>query len=96
MAMWATILTLGIGHTGDMERANEWARLAYKSDSRFFPGLVVLAWVQAKRGQLEHAQTSLDEAARLYPELSAGYVSHFLGKRIAGQMQQAGLVFAQA
>ena len=63
---------------------------------RVFPGLVVLAWVQAKRGQLEHAQTSLDEAARLYPELSAGYVSHFLGKRIAGQMQQAGLDFAQA
>jgi TolB-like protein len=96
MAMWATILTLGIGHMGDMERAHEWARLAYKSDSRFFPGLVALAWVQAKLGQLEDAQTSLDEAARLYPELNAGYVSDFLGKKITGQMQQAGLVFAQA
>ena len=94
LAMWSTILALGTGYTGDIEHAEEWAKLAYKTDSRFFPGLVVLAWVQAARGQREDAQTSLNEAARLYPELSADYVSGFLGGDLVRKMQQAGLVFA--
>jgi TolB-like protein len=93
LAMWATILALGAGYTGDIEHAEEWAKLAYKADSRFFPGLVVLAWLQAARGQREDAQTLLSEAARLYPDLSADYVSGFLGSDLVQKMQQSGLVF---
>ncbi len=83
-------------HYGDIERAQEWAKLAYKSDSHFFPTLLVLAWVQAMRGELKEAQTCLDEAARLYPRLGPAYVSGFMGEGIVAQMRQAGLVFARA
>lgn len=94
LAMWATILTLGAGYSGDLNQAEEWAKLAFKSDSRFFPGLLALAWIQHARGQLEGAQTSLDEAGRLYPELDADYVSGFLGDPVVAQMQASGLRFS--
>ena len=96
LALWATILTIGAGFTGDMEGAEGWATLAYKSDSRFFPGLVVRAWVQAQQGRPEDAQTSLNEAARLYPDLNARYIRGLLGEGVVQQMQQAGLVFADS
>jgi adenylate cyclase len=96
VAMWATVLALGTGYTGDFEGAEEWSTLAFKSDPRFFPGLVVRAWVQGQRGQLEDAQTSLNEATKLYPELNASYISGFMGEGAVQQMQQAGLVVAQA
>lgn len=95
LAMWATILTLGAGYAGDLEQAEEWAKIAYKSDSRFFPGLAVWAWVQARRGQLPDAQSSLNEAMRLHPGLDAEYATAFLGEGVVGEMQQAGLVFEQ-
>jgi TolB-like protein len=96
IALWATILTLGTGFAGDMEGAETWATLAYKSDSRFFPALVARAWVQGNRGMVEDAQTSLDEATRLYPDLDASYVRNVFGKGVVQQMEQAGLVLSQA
>lgn len=96
LALWATILTIGTGFTGDMEGAEGWATLAYKSDSRFFPGLVVRAWVQAQRGRREDAQTSLNEAVRLYPDLDARYIRGLMGEGVVQQMLGTGLVFAQS
>ncbi|MGB5325374.1 MAG: tetratricopeptide repeat protein [Pseudomonadales bacterium] len=96
LALWATILTIGAGFTDDMDGAEEWASLAYKSDARFFPALLVRAWVQGQKGCLQEAQTSLEEAARLYPELNARYVRGLMGEDVVQQMQQAGLVFAHA
>lgn len=94
LATWATILALGTGYTGDIEGAEEWSELAYKTDPRFFPGLVVRAWVQGVRGQLPSAQASLNEATRLNPGLDASYIVGFLGKDIVEQMQNAGLTLA--
>lgn len=93
MAMWATILSLGIGYTGDVKGAQEWSELAYKSDPQFFPALVVRAWIQGLLGQSQAAQASLDEAARLHPKLDANYVAGFLGGGMVQQMQDAGLSF---
>lgn len=94
LAMWATILTLGAGYSGDMESAEEWAKLAYKSDPRFFPGLVARAWVQHALGQTGDAQTSLNEAGRLYPDFDANYAGGFLGETVVAQMQASGLAFS--
>ncbi|MEH6570513.1 MAG: hypothetical protein V7709_15640, partial [Halioglobus sp.] len=62
LAMWATILSLGTGYSGQMEKAQEWAELAYKSDPQFFPPLILLAWIQGSRGETAAAQASLNEA----------------------------------
>ena len=91
LAMWGTILALGSGYSGDIEGAEKWSALAYSSDPRFFPALVVRAWVQGASGQVTAAQALLDEAARLNPELDAGYVAGFLGEDIVKQMEQVGL-----
>jgi adenylate cyclase len=93
IAVWATILALGVGYTGDLAKAEEWTELAYKSDPRFFPCLVLRAWLQGKKGQKDVAQASLDEARRLYPDLDADYVSGFMGQGVAAQMREAGLTF---
>jgi len=93
LAMWATILALGSGYTGDIKGAEKWSDLAYTSDPRFFPALIVRAWVQGVSGQAKDAQASLDEAARLNPELDANYVAGFLGSEIVDQMQAVGLTF---
>jgi len=89
--MWATILALGSGYSGDLEGAEKWSSLAYSSDTRFFPALVMRAWVQGARGQPEAAQALLNEAARLNPKLDADYVAGLLGADIVKQMEQAGL-----
>ena len=94
LAMWATILALGSGYTGDITGAEEWSTVAYAADPRFFPALVVRAWLQGEREQLEDAQASLNEAARLYPELNADYIAGFMGEGIVKQMQEAGLTFS--
>lgn len=91
LAMWATILALGSGYSGDLEGAEKWSSLAYSSDTRFFPALVMRAWVQGARGQPEAAQALLNEAARLNPKLDADYVAGLLGADIVKQMEQAGL-----
>jgi tetratricopeptide (TPR) repeat protein len=96
LAMWATILALGSGYTGDIEGAEKWSVLAYSADPRFFPTLVVRAWLQGKRGQLQDAQASLTEATRLNPELDADYIAGFLGKEIVRQMQAVGLNLPEA
>lgn len=93
LAMWATILALGSSYTGDFEGAENWSALAYSADPRFFPTLVVRAWVQGIGGQVEAAQALLNEAVRLNPELNAGYVADFLGGDIVRQMEEAGLAF---
>jgi len=94
IAMWATILSLGAGYSGDVDGAEQWVNLAYKSDPRFFPGLIARAWVQQARGQLHDAQTSLDEASRLYPKLDEEYVGGFLGEAVVARMQASGLRFS--
>jgi adenylate cyclase len=91
LAMWSTILALASGYTGDIEGAETWSELAFRSDPHFFPALVVRSWVQGVQGQLSDAQASLKEAKRLHPGLGAGYVAGFLGKEIVEQMRAAGL-----
>ena len=93
LALWATILALGTAFSGDIERAEEWSILAFKSDPHFFPCLVVRAWVQLARGEVEAAQTSIDEAGRLYPKLDADYVRDLMGEPVVTRMQAAGLRF---
>ena len=92
--MWATILSLGTGYSGQMEKAEEWAELAYKSDPQFFPPLILLAWVRGSRGETAAAQASLNEAARLYPKLDAEYIAGFIGGEIVRQLQEAGLTIS--
>ncbi len=93
LALWATILSLGTGYTGDIQKAGEWADLAYKTDPHFFPALVIRAWLQGVGGHPQAAQASLDEAIRIYPRLSTGYVDAFMGAGMAQQMQATGLKF---
>ena len=64
-----------------------------QSDPRFFPCLVLRAWLRGKDGQNDVAQASLDEARRLYPGLDADYVAGFMGQGVATQMLEAGLKF---
>ena len=94
LAMWATILTLGSAYNGDMESAEKWAALAYKTDPRFFPVLVLRAWIHSTQGKIESAQTLYNEARRLYPELDEDYIMGFMGKGLLSQMQNAGLKLA--
>lgn len=93
LAMWSTILALASGYTGDIESAEHWSTQAYGADPRFFPALVVRAWVLGVRGQVRAAQASLDEATRLNPSLDAPYVGGFLGEEIVKQMEDVGLRF---
>jgi adenylate cyclase len=93
LAMWSTILALGSGYNGDIAGAEEWSTMAYTADPRFFPALVVRAWLQSEHGQLKDAQASLNEAARLNPELDADYIAGVMGEGIAKQLQEAGLTF---
>jgi adenylate cyclase len=94
LAMWATILSLGTGYSGQMDKAEEWADVAYTSDPQFFPSLILRAWTQGLRGDRETAQASLNEAERLYPKLDAAYIAGFLGQDIVRQLQEAGLTFS--
>ena len=94
LAMWATILTLGTGYSGDFDGAEGWADLAYKSDPNFFPALVLRAWLQGVKGEKKAAQASLDEATRLYPKLSLAYITGFMGEGVVTQMREAGLRIA--
>ena len=96
LAMWTTILTLGSGYSGDMEGAEKWAALAYKSDPQFFPALVLRAWVQSTKGEIKSAQILYNEAKRLYPPLDESYIIGFMGKEILAEMQNAGLKVANA
>lgn len=91
LAMWSTILALASGYTGDLDGAETWSELAYRSDPHFFPALVVRAWLQGVRGRLADAQASFKEAQRLNPGLDAAYVAGFLGEDIVAQMRAAGL-----
>ena len=93
LAPWMSILALGEGYQGNLDKAEEWAELAYKADPRFMPGLVIRSWVKGRRGQLEASQASLDEALRLHPKVDADYVSGFLGKAVLQQMLEIGLEF---
>jgi Tfp pilus assembly protein PilF len=94
LAMWATILTLGSGYSGDMEGAEKWAALACKTDPHFFPALVLRAWIQSTQGKIESAQTLYNEARRLHPQLDEDYIIEFMGKGPLEQMQNAGLQIA--
>jgi adenylate cyclase len=96
LAMWATILSLGTGYSGQMEKAEEWADVAYTSDPHFFPPLILRAWIQGLRGEREAAQASLNEAVRLYPKLNAAYIAGFLGVDIAHQLQESGLTISDS
>jgi TolB-like protein len=94
LAMWATILSLGSGYNGNMQGAEKWAALAYKTDPRFFPALVLRAWIQSTQGKIESAQTLYNEARRLHPQLDEDYIIGFMGKGLLTQMQNAGLKLA--
>ena len=94
--MWAIILSLGNGYAGQIDKADEWAELAYKSDPNFFPSLILRSWLQALRGEREAGQASLDEAARLYPKLNDEYIAGFIGKAMVRQMQEAGITLSCA
>jgi adenylate cyclase len=95
LALWATILSIGCGYSSQSQEASRWAELALKSDARFFPGMIALAWSHTVEGRLEEAQTALNNAKQQYPRLDSQYITDLLGAGVLLRMQEAGLSFAE-
>lgn len=91
LALWACMLTVGSGYQNKWEEAEQWAELAYKSDARFFPGLIAYAWVHAERGRLKDAQSILDDAKKLFPAMDEAYINSLLGQGVLAGLREAGI-----
>ena len=91
LAPWSTILSIGCAASGRTDEMRQWAELACKADSRYFPGLIALAFSRVLDEQLKEAQDAMDNARELYPRLNEDYIGRLMGSDIVRQFTEAGI-----
>ena len=91
LAPWSTILSIGCAYSGRTDELRKWAELACKSDSRYFPGLIALAYSKVLDEDVREAQNVIDNARELYPRLNAGYIERLMGPAVVSQFAEAGI-----
>jgi TolB-like protein/DNA-binding SARP family transcriptional activator/Tfp pilus assembly protein PilF len=81
LAYWETVLAYAVFRMGRPGEAIEIARRACRRDDQFQISRVVLAVVLAAAGNVKEAQTAVDEALRIYPDLKAEDMRGLIGRR---------------
>lgn len=87
LAIWGSLLAVGMMMTGDLDRAISAAKTACRSDLKNHIPQVTLAAVLLAAEQPGAAKSALAEAYRLRPELSAVEIRCLVGKRAAGAIE---------
>lgn len=90
-AIWKTVLSTGRAILGDKTGALEMARQACKDDPKYYPGFIALAVVLAQEGRKGEAQTAMDEARRILPDLNWTKIRDYMGAWSAQTLTQAGI-----
>ena len=88
LAIWGSMLALGLMKSAELEAAIDAARMACQSDLRNHIPRLALAAVLHAAGQVDAACDALAEAFRLRPELSKNEIKSLLGSRGLSAIQQ--------
>jgi TolB-like protein len=94
LALWSTVLSIACAYSGHDRDMREWAELACKTDSRYFPGLIALSYSRLRDGNVKEAQNTMKAARDLYPRLSQGYIERLMGPDVAARFTEAGINIA--
>ncbi|MCZ6830704.1 MAG: hypothetical protein O7F73_14180 [Gammaproteobacteria bacterium] len=91
LAPWTTILSIGCAYSGRPDELRHWAEMACELDSRYFPGLIALAFSRVLDEQPKAAQNAIDNARELYPKLNQAYIERLMGSDVVRQFTEAGI-----
>ncbi|MEH6651692.1 MAG: winged helix-turn-helix domain-containing protein [Motiliproteus sp.] len=91
LAVWGSVLAVGMMMIGDLDRALIAVKTACRSDLKNHIPQVTLAAVLLAAEQPDAAKSALSEAYRLRPELSALEIRCLVGDRAAGAIDQLAL-----
>ena len=92
LSAWGAILARGLLNFGRVEEAIDTAATACRCDDKIFLPRVVLAIAQMSAGQSKLAQSALDDARRIRPDLSSDDISRFASPQEINLLSASGLL----
>ena len=81
LSYWGTILANTLFRLHEYEDALKEAQTACRRNDRFANPRVVVAMILAHQGRNAEAAKSMDEAKRIFPDLSVNNITGLIGKR---------------
>lgn len=90
-AIWRATLSLGQMLLGNHTAAYEMAQQACKDDPRYYPGFIAKALVLVREDRKDEAQSAMDEAQRILPDLDRAKIRNFMGAWAEQALTEAGI-----
>jgi TolB-like protein/Tfp pilus assembly protein PilF len=90
-AIWKGTLSIGQMVLGDHTAAYEMAQQACKDDPRYYPGYIAKALVLVQQDRKDKAQSAMDEAQRIFPDLDRTKIRNFMGAWVERTLTEAGI-----
>ena len=92
LSYWGSILANTLFRLREFEEARKEAEIACGRDDRFANPRVVLAMILTQLGQADEASRAMEEAKRLFPDLTASHVVGLIGRRGVKILRDASLL----
>jgi TolB-like protein len=90
-ALWKTVLSIGQAVLGNHTAALEMAQQACKDDPRYYAGFIAMALVLVLQDRKDEAQSAMDEAQRILPDLDRAKVRNFMSDWVEQTLTEAGI-----
>lgn len=90
-ALWKATLSIGHMVLGDQAAALELAQQACIDDPKYYPGFVAKALVLVQQNRKNEAQSAMDEARRIFPDLDRIKIRNFMGAWAEQTLIEAGI-----
>ncbi|MGI9395369.1 MAG: tetratricopeptide repeat protein, partial [Boseongicola sp.] len=86
LAVWGSVLALGLLRRGDMDGALQEARKAVAADDKTHLSRVALAAIHAARGEHAQAKDAWADSRRVTPDLDEAQVAAVIGRKAAAEV----------
>ena len=86
LAVWGSVLALGLLRKGDLEGALQEARKAVAADDKTHLSRIALAAIYAARGEHSQAKDAWVDSQRVTPELDEAQAAAVIGRKAAAQV----------
>ena len=90
-AIWKSTLSIGQAVLGNHTAALETAQQACKDDPRYYPVFIAMALALVQQDRKDEAQSAMDEAQRILPDLDRTKVRNFLSAWVEQTLTEAGI-----